>query len=215
MTLATDLLAPAMKRCPLVAILRGVRPDEVEAIADAIIEAGFTMIEVPLNSPEPLESIARLAKRYGPQVLVGAGTVLSVADVVAVRDAGGRLIVSPNVNAEVIRASSGLVSLPGFFTPTEAFAAIEAGATGLKLFPADGASPAYLKAQCAVLPKGLPLLAVGGVTPDNLEQWAASGAHGAGLGSALYKAGQSAAQVGQQAQAFAKAAAAVALWQQG
>ncbi|WP_226015623.1 2-dehydro-3-deoxy-6-phosphogalactonate aldolase [Novosphingobium sp. FKTRR1] len=215
MTLATDLLAPAMKRCPLVAILRGVRPDEVEAIADAIIEAGFTMIEVPLNSPEPLESIARLAKRYGPQVLVGAGTVLSVADVAAVRDAGGRLIVSPNVNADVIRASSGLVSLPGFFTPTEAFAAIEAGATGLKLFPADGASPAYLKAQCAVLPKGLPLLAVGGVTPDNLEQWAAAGAHGAGLGSALYKAGQSAAQVGQQAQAFAKAAAAVALWQQG
>jgi len=212
MTHATDLLAVALKRSPLVAILRGVRPDEVEAIGDAIIAAGFSMIEVPLNSPDPLESISRLAKRYGPEVLVGAGTVLSVADVENVRDAGGRLIVSPNVNEAVIRASAGLVSLPGFYTPTEAFAALEAGATGLKLFPADGASPAYLKAQCAVLPKEVPLFAVGGVTPDNLGQWAAAGAHGAGLGSALYKPGMAASQTGELAQAFTTAAAQVTLW---
>jgi len=205
MTDAQVLLAPALTRCSLVAILRGVRPEEVEAISDAIIEAGFSMIEVPLNSPDPLASIGLLAKRYGPDVLVGAGTVLSVDDVAAVRAAGGRLIVSPNVNPAVIRASEGLVSLPGFYTPTEAFAALEAGATGLKLFPADGASPAYLKAQCAVLPKDVPLLAVGGVTPENLGQWMAAGAHGAGLGSALYKPGLTAQQVGERARAFVAA----------
>jgi 2-dehydro-3-deoxyphosphogalactonate aldolase len=205
MTDAQVLLAPALTRCSLVAILRGVRPEEVEAISDAIIEAGFSMIEVPLNSPDPLASIGLLARRYGPDVLVGAGTVLSVDDVAAVRAAGGRLIVSPNVNPAVIRASEGLVSLPGFYTPTEAFAALEAGATGLKLFPADGASPAYLKAQCAVLPKDVPLLAVGGVTPENLGQWMAAGAHGAGLGSALYKPGLTAQQVGERARAFVAA----------
>lgn len=209
MTQPIDLLNAALERCPLVAILRGVRPDEVEAIADAIVEAGFTMVEVPLNSPDPLDSIARLAKRYGPEVLVGAGTVLSTADVAGVRAAGGRLIVSPNVDAAVIGASAGLVSLPGFFTPTEAFAALAAGATGLKLFPAEGASPAFLKAQGAVLPKHVPLLAVGGVTPANLGEWFAAGAKGAGLGSALYKPGTTAAQAGAQAQAFVAAVAAV------
>jgi 2-dehydro-3-deoxyphosphogalactonate aldolase len=209
-----DALHHALARCPLVAILRGVRPQEVEAIGDAIIEAGFSMIEVPLNSPDPLASIALLAKRYGPDVLVGAGTVLSLADVANVQAAGGRLIVSPNVNQAVIRASAaaGMISLPGFFTPTEAFAAIDAGATGLKLFPAEGSTPAYLKAMRAVLPKDLPMLAVGGITPDNMEQWAKAGANGAGLGSALYGAGITAAQAGQQAQAFAKAAAQVSAW---
>lgn len=202
-----DTLNAALAVCPLVAILRGVRPDEVEAIGDAIIDAGFSMIEVPLNSPDPLASIALLAKRYGPQVLVGAGTVLTTADVADVKAAGGTLIISPNVNTDVIRASvaAGMISLPGFYTPTEAFAALEAGATGLKLFPAEGASPAYMKAQRAVLPKDLPLLAVGGVTPDNLAQWRAAGAQGAGLGSALYQAGLSAAEVGERARAFVAA----------
>lgn len=203
-----EQLNAALAICPLVAILRGVRPNEVEAVGDAIIEAGFSMIEVPLNSPDPLASIALLAKRYGPDVLVGAGTVLTTADVANVKAAGGTLIISPNVNTDVIRASvaEGMISLPGFYTPTEAFAALEAGATGLKLFPAEGASPAYMKAQRAVLPKDLPLLAVGGVTPENLSQWVAAGAQGAGLGSALYKAGLSAAQVGERARAFVAAA---------
>jgi 2-dehydro-3-deoxyphosphogalactonate aldolase len=204
MNTPVEALKSALARCPLVAILRGVRPDEVEAVGDAIIEAGFAMIEVPLNSPDPLDSIARLARRYGPDVLVGAGTVLTTDDVAGVAQAGGRLIISPNVNGDVIRASvaAGMISLPGFYTPTEAFAALDAGATGLKLFPAEGASPAYLKAQRAVLPKDLPMLAVGGVTPDNLAQWMAAGAQGAGLGSALYQAGLSAAEVGARAQAF-------------
>jgi 2-dehydro-3-deoxyphosphogalactonate aldolase len=207
MTASTDFSA-AMAHCPLVAILRGVRPDEVEAVADHLVEAGFSLIEVPLNSPDPLDSIARLARRYGPQVLVGAGTVLSVADVAAVQAAGGRLIVSPNVNTDVIRASAAadLISLPGFFTASEAFAALEAGATGLKLFPAEGASPAYLRALRAVLPGATPLLAVGGVAVDNIADWFAAGAHGAGLGSALYKVGKSAPEVGAAARAFVAAA---------
>lgn len=211
MTDPVATLNSALALCPLVAILRGVRPDEVVTIGDAIIEAGFSMIEVPLNSPDPLTSIALLARRYGPEVLVGAGTVLTTADVAHVKDAGGRLIISPNVNSDVIRASvaAGMISLPGYYTPSEAFTALEAGATGLKLFPAEGASPAYLKAQRAVLPKDLPLLAVGGVTPENLGQWMAAGAQGAGLGSALYKAGMSAAEAGERAQAFVAAAAAV------
>lgn len=209
--LAVNALAKlnaALAVCPLVAILRGVCPDEVEAVGDAIVAAGFSMIEVPLNSPQPLDSIVRLARRYGPEVCVGAGTVLSVADVAAVHDAGGTLMVSPNVNPAVIRAATarGMIALPGFYTPTEAFAAIEAGATGLKLFPAEGASPAYLKAMRAVLPADLPLLAVGGVTPANLAEWMAAGAQGAGLGSALYKAGLSARDVAIRAQAFVAAA---------
>ncbi|MBB3957261.1 2-dehydro-3-deoxy-6-phosphogalactonate aldolase [Novosphingobium sediminicola] len=209
MTTPIETLNAALAICPLVAILRGVRPDEVEAVGDAIIEAGFSMIEVPLNSPDPLASIALLARRYGPDVLVGAGTVLTVQNVADVKAAGGSLIISPNVNADVIRASvaAGMISLPGFYTPTEAFAALDAGATGLKLFPAEGASPAYMKAQRAVLPKDLPLLAVGGVTPENLSQWVDAGAQGAGLGSALYKAGLSATEVGARAQAFVAAVA--------
>lgn len=207
MTQPVEILKAALALCPLVAILRGVRPDEVEAVGDAIIDAGFSMIEVPLNSPDPLASIALLARRYGPQVLVGAGTVLTVRDVADVKAAGGTLIISPNVNTDVIRASvaAGMISLPGFYTPSEAFAALEAGATGLKLFPAEGASTAYLKAQRAVLPKDLPMLAVGGVTPDNLGQWVAAGAQGAGLGSALYKAGMSAQEAGARARDFVAA----------
>lgn len=205
---ASAALRAAMAICPLVAILRGVRPDEVEAIADGIIEAGFSLIEVPLNSPEPLVSIEKLARRYGEHVVVGAGTVLTVEQVGQVRDAGGTLIVSPNVDTSVIGASAaaGLISLPGYFTPTEAFAALAAGATGLKLFPAEGASPAVLKAQRAVIPATVPMFAVGGVSVENLADWAAGGAHGAGLGSALYKAGLDAATVASNARAFVAAA---------
>ena len=201
---AREMLADAMARCPLVAILRGVRPDEVEGIADALVEAGFAMIEVPLNSPDPLASIERLARRFGDDVLVGAGTVLDAGQALSVREAGGRLIVSPNTDVEVIAASAaaGMVSLPGYFTPSEGFAALKAGATGLKLFPAEAATPAVLKAQRAVLPRDVPVLVVGGIGPDTMAPWRAVGADGFGLGSALYKPGRSAAEVGAAARAF-------------
>lgn len=211
MTEPDTLLETALARCPLVAILRGVRPDEVGAIGDALVEAGFAMIEVPLNSPDPLASIALLANRYGPDVLIGAGTVLRPAEVNAVASAGGRLIVSPNVNPAVIRASvdASLVSLPGYFTPSEAFVALDAGAHGLKLFPAEAASPNVLKAQRAVLPPHIPLFAVGGVGTDTLATWLAAGARGAGLGSGLYKPGMTAQQVAERARAFVVALQAI------
>jgi 2-dehydro-3-deoxyphosphogalactonate aldolase len=199
--------AAAMARCPLVAILRGVRPEEIEGIADALVEAGFSMIEVPLNSPDPLASIARIAGRYGDDVLIGAGTVLSTDQVEAVRGAEGRLIVSPNTNAAVIAASAaaGLVSLPGYATPSEAFAAIDAGASGLKLFPAEAASPAVLRAHRAVLPRDLAVLVVGGITPDTMGPWLDAGAQGFGLGSALYKPSDVPAVVGERARRFIEA----------
>jgi 2-dehydro-3-deoxyphosphogalactonate aldolase len=197
--------ATAFAQLPLIAILRGVRPDEVEPIGDALVEAGFTLIEVPLNSPDPFASVERLAKRFGDQAMIGAGTVLSVGNVGRVRDAGGRMVISPNTDTDVIAATAaaGMASLPGYFTPSEACAAVAAGATALKLFPAEGASPAVLKAQRAVLPKDMPVLAVGGVAPDTMGPWRAAGADGFGLGSALYKAGASAADVGRAARAFA------------
>ena len=196
--------ATAFTRCPLVAILRGVRPDEVEPIGDALVAAGFTLIEVPMNSPDPLDSIGRLARRLEGQALVGAGTVLTPDQVRAVQQVGGRLIISPNSDLSVIAqsAQAGLVSMPGYFTPTEAFAAVQAGASALKLFPAEAATPAVLKAQRAVLPKDLPILVVGGINPDNMAPWVAAGANGFGLGSALYKPGATAAQVSEAAQAF-------------
>ena len=199
--------APDFAACPLVAILRGVRPDEVEAIGDVLVEAGFTLIEVPLNSPDPFTSIAALAKRYGDHAMVGAGTVLTVEDVGRVQDAGGRMIISPNTNPDVIRATAakGIASLPGYFTPSEGFAALAAGATALKLFPAEAASPGVLKAQRAVLPKDVPMLVVGGVAPDTMTPWLAAGANGFGLGSALYKAGDDAGKVGAAAKAFVAA----------
>lgn len=196
--------AAAMTRCPLVAILRGVKPDEIEAIGDALVDAGFSMIEVPLNSPHPLTSIDLLVKRYGDDALVGAGTVLTVAQVEKVRAVGGRLIVSPNVNVDVIAAAArdGLVALPGYFTPSEAFAAIAAGASGLKLFPAEAATPGVLRAHRAVLPPELAVLAVGGITPEGMAPWRDAGAQGFGLGSALYKPGMAASEVGERARAF-------------
>jgi len=199
----------AFASCSLVAILRGVRPDEVEGIGDALVDAGFTLIEVPMNSPEPLDSIARLARRFAGRAVVGAGTVLRSEDVEAVRAAGGTMIISPNANPAVIAASAaaGLVSLPGTSTPTEAFAALDAGATALKLFPAEGSSPNVLKAMLAVLPKGTRVLPVGGVSPELVAPWLKAGAAGFGLGSALYKPGMTAADVGERARAFVAALA--------
>lgn len=190
--------------CPLIAILRGITPDEILPVGEALIEAGFTLIEVPLNSPDPLESIARLAKAAEGRAMVGAGTVLRVADVAAVAAAGGALIISPNANPAVIAASAerGLVSLPGVVTPTEAFAALDAGATALKLFPAEGSSPTILKAMRAVLPKTVRVLPVGGIDPSNMQPWLDAGAAGFGLGSALYKPGMTAADVFANAKAF-------------
>jgi 2-dehydro-3-deoxyphosphogalactonate aldolase len=193
-----------LAECPLVAIVRGVTPGEAEAIGAAIYEAGIRIIEVPLNSPDPLASIEALAKRFGEAALIGAGTVLDPADVARVRDSGGGIIVSPNSFAAVIEAAAdaGLVSLPGYFTPSEAFAALRAGATGLKLFPAEGASPAVVKAQRAVLPRDVPLLVVGGIGPGNMQPWTEAGADGFGLGSGLYRPGQSAAETGAKARAY-------------
>lgn len=197
----------AFARCPLVAILRGVRPDEIDAIGDGLVEAGFTLIEVPLNSPDPLDSIARLAKRLDGRAVVGAGTVLQTSQVDDVRAAGGRIIVSPNANPAVIAAaaSAGLASLPGIATPTEAFAALDAGATALKLFPAEAASPAVLKAMRAVLPRDVRMLPVGGISPDTMAPWLTAGADGFGLGSALYTIGRSADDVAARAREFVAA----------
>ncbi|WP_288456629.1 2-dehydro-3-deoxy-6-phosphogalactonate aldolase [uncultured Sphingomonas sp.] len=187
----------AFAACPLVAILRGLTPAEAPAIGDALVAAGLTLIEVPLNSPDPFDSIALLARRLGDRAMIGAGTVLTPDDVARVRDAGGTLIVSPNTDAAVIRATrtAGLISLPGYFTPSEGFAALAAGASALKLFPADGTTPAFLKAQRAVLPRSARVLAVGGIAPDNMATWRAAGADGFGLGSNLYRPGASAQQV--------------------
>ena len=193
-----------LAQIPLVAIIRGVRPEEAEAIGEAIFSAGIRIIEVPLNSPDPLASIGKLAAKFGDRALIGAGTVLNPADVAKVKDAGGELIVSPNTNTAVIEAAAavGMISLPGYFTPSEAFEAIRAGATGLKLFPAEGATPAVLKGQRAVLPKDLPILIVGGINPGNMQPWLEAGADGFGLGSGLYKPGQSPEQVAEQARAY-------------
>ncbi len=197
-------LATALKHCPLIAILRGIRPDEIEAVADALVEAGFSMIEVPLNSPDPLDSIARIANRYPDPILIGAGTVLTPDQVREVRRAGGKLIVSPNTDRAVIEATvaEAMVSLPGFLTPSEALAALAAGAHGLKLFPAEAVSPAVLRAQRAILPRDAAVFAVGGIKPEGMAPWIAAGAQGFGLGSALYSPGASAAQVRARADAF-------------
>ena len=204
---AKELLHRHLDECPLIAIVRGVTPGEAEAIGEAIFEGGIRIIEVPLNSPDPLRSIELLAKRFGDQALVGAGTVLDPSDVGRVWDAGGRIIVSPNTNTDVIAATAAidLVSSPGYFTPSEAFAAIRAGATTLKLFPAEAATPAVLKAQLAVLPKDVPIMAVGGINPDNMRPWLDAGAAGFGLGGGLYRPGQSPAATLEKARAYADA----------
>lgn len=178
----------------LVAILRGVRPDEVLDVADALLDAGLGVVEVPLNSPDPLDSLARLARlaaQRGGRLHVGAGTVLAAADVDRVADAGATLVLSPNLDAAVVRRSveRGLWSVPGVATPTEGFAALAAGAHALKLFPAELLGPAALQAWRAVFPAGTPMWPVGGVSVHNLAAWRAAGAAGAGIGSALYTPG--------------------------
>lgn len=205
------MLDTYLKDLPLIAILRGVTPDEIVAVGRALHDAGFRVIEIPLNSPQPFESIRRLTTELGESCLIGAGTVLTEAQVAEVDAAGGRLIVSPNANLAVIRASkaAGLVSAPGVATPSEGLAALDAGADSLKLFPAEQLGPAVVKAWRAVFPKELALLPVGGITPDNMGPYVAAGANGFGLGSALYKPGLSAAQVSANAQAFAAGWAAV------
>jgi 2-dehydro-3-deoxyphosphogalactonate aldolase len=199
-----DEIRRRLDECPLVAIIRGVTPDDAEAIGEALYGAGLRIIEVPLNSPDPLESIRRIAGRLGDRALVGAGTVLDPADVERVKEAGGRLIVSPNTYPPVIEATAraGLVSSPGYFTPSEAFRAIRAGAHALKLFPAENATPKTVKAQRAVLPRDVPILVVGSVTPDAMRQWIEAGADGFGLGSGVYKPGQSAEETAMRARAY-------------
>ena len=196
--------------CPLVAIIRGVRPEDAEAIGGALVGAGIRIIEVPLNSPQPMESIARLAARFGQEATIGAGTVLDPADVPRVAEAGGVLIVSPNVDTRVIAASvaAGLVSAPGYFTPSEALSAVAAGAHVLKLFPAEGAAPAVLKAHRAIMPPDFPVIAVGGITPANMADYLAAGARGFGLGSGLYSPGRAPEDVARRAREYVAAVSA-------
>ena len=214
-TASTATTAAAFERAfaalPLVAILRGLKPDEALAVGGALVDAGFRLIEVPLNSPEPFASVALLAREFGDEVVIGAGTVLDPADVGRLADAGGRLVVCPHADPEVIAAAAraGLPCLPGVATPSEGFAALRAGATALKLFPAETLGPATLKAWRAVFPKTARFLPVGGIEPGTMAPWRAAGADGFGLGSALYKPGMTAAEVGQRAGAF------VAAWRAG
>ena len=192
---------------PLIAVLRGISAAEVDSIGDALTGEGFRILEVPLNSPDPLASIGHLARRFGNRCLVGAGTVLTPDDVTRVGVAGGKLIVMPHGDARVIREAKrqGLVCIPGVATPTEAFAALDAGADGLKMFPAEQLAPAALKAWCAVLPRGTLVFPVGGMRPDNLMPWWEAGASGFGTGSNLYRPGATAGEVRGVAAAFAAA----------
>ena len=199
-------LAQALAQLPLIAILRGLTPAEAPAIGQALVDSGFAIIEVPLNSPEPLHSIAALTRQF-PQTLIGAGTVLNAQQVKDVHAAGGRLVVAPNFSPAVVAQTLALnmVVLPGVATPTEAFAALDAGAHGLKLFPAEMISPATVKALRAVLPKSAALMPVGGITPDNMAAYRTAGASGFGLGSALYAPGRNAELVRSAAQNFVNA----------
>lgn len=199
---------PAPRPPPIVAILRGVKPDEVVAVAGALVAAGVRAIEVPLNSPDPLESIRRLCEAYGDVALCGAGTVLTPQAVDEVAAVGGKLIVTPNTDPEVIAraVALGLTVMPGFATPSEAFAAVKAGARALKLFPAGAFGPGHIKAVRDVLPKDVLVYAVGGVGAANIEPWRAAGVAGIGVGGELYRPGYSAQEVSE------KAAALVAAW---
>ena len=199
--------AAAMARLPLVAILRGLKPEEAPAILDALLRHGFSLIEIPLNSPDPLASIAAMRRLAPPDVLVGAGTVLSPADVDRVAGAGGDLIVMPHADVPTIAAAKarGLACAPGVATPTEAFAALGAGADGLKAFPAELITPVVVKAWRAVIPKNVPILPVGGIAPETMAAYVAAGASGFGLGSALYRPGDGPDRVADRAAAFVAA----------
>jgi 2-dehydro-3-deoxyphosphogalactonate aldolase len=201
-------LSGFLARCPLVAILRGIRPDEAVAVTGALEALGFAIVEVPLNSPAPLVSIAALAREFGDRMLIGAGTVMTGGQVADVAASGGRLIVTPHADAAVVRAAKrhGLWAVPGFFTPAEAFSMLGAGADGLKLFPAEAANPAMLRALLAVLPSGTMVLPVGGIDASNTAAWRAAGAAGFGIGSAIYKPNDTPEIVS------AKARALVAAW---
>jgi 2-dehydro-3-deoxyphosphogalactonate aldolase len=204
---AVDRLQKAMAALPLVAILRGLEPVEALAIGEVLVEAGFRIIEVPLNSPLPFQSIEALARRFGGDCIIGAGTVLDPAAVARLEAAGGELVVMPHGDQDVIKAAKamGLACVPGVATPTEAFAALAAGADALKLFPAEILPPAAVKAMLAVLPKGTALLPVGGIEPATMAAYVAAGAKGFGLGSALFKPGMTATDVGERAAMFVRA----------
>ncbi len=203
----TTALAPFLAPLPLVAVLRGITPDEIAPVGDALVAHGFRILEVPLNSPDPMASIRALAARFGDRCLVGAGTVTAVDDVARVRAAGGRLIVMPHGDPAVIREAkrAAMVCMPGVATPTEAFAALAAGADGLKMFPAEQLPPAALKAWRAVLPVDTLLFPVGGIRPDTLGPYWTAGASGFGTGSNLYRPGSAPAAVGTVAAEFAAA----------
>ena len=196
-----------LKRSPIVAILRGVKPDEVEAIAEALADSGIFVVEVPLNSPQPFDSIGRLAKRFGDAMLVGAGTVMNVDAAQRVADVGGKLIVTPHADVKVTAKAkaSGVFAVPGFFTPTEAFALLDAGADALKLFPAEAVAPAVLSAMRAVFPPDTAVLAVGGINTATIAPWRAAGAAGFGVGSSIYKPGIAASEVRVKAKALVAA----------
>lgn len=208
MTLHEDFLA-RLAAMPVVAILRGVEPAEIDDIAEAIVAAGVTIIEVPLNSPDPFESIERMAGRFAGRAIIGAGTVLSVGDVERCKDVGAQIIVSPNMQPDVIVATvaSGMLSAPGCLTPTEIFAALDAGAHAVKLFPGEMLTPVAVKAMRAVLPTSATVLVVGGVTIENAGAFQAAGADGFGVGGSIYRAGMTADAVGRNAVAFARALA--------
>jgi 2-dehydro-3-deoxyphosphogalactonate aldolase len=196
-----------LARCPLIAILRGIRPDEAVAVTTSLERRGLAIVEVPLNSPDPMTSIATLARGFGDRLLIGAGTVMTEAQVGEIAAAGGKLIVTPHADAAVVRAAKrhGLLAVPGIFTPAEAFAMLGAGADALKLFPAEGASPAMLRSMRAVLPFGTMVLPVGGIDASNMSEWMAAGAVGFGIGSAIYKQGDSAETVSAKALALVAA----------
>jgi len=202
-------LSAWLARCPLVAILRGIRPEECEAIGGALADAGIAIIEVPLNSPEPLASIALLSRRFGDRLLIGAGTVLTGQQVAAIADVGARLLVTPHADPALVRAARTrcMFACPGFFTPAEAFALLAAGADALKLFPAEAASPAVLRALRAVLPPGTAVLPVGGIDATNIAAWRAAGAAGFGIGSAIYRPSDDATAVAEKARALIAALA--------
>lgn len=197
----------ALQHLPLVAILRGLTPTEAEPVAHTLYQAGFRLIEVPLNSPDPFTSIARIRQCLPDDALVGAGTVLEASDVARLQAIGGELVVMPHADTSVISAAKalGLICMPGIVTPTEAFAALKAGADALKLFPAELVTPAIMKAMRPILPKGTRLFPVGGITPDTMAPFLATGASGFGLGSALYSPGVSLAQLSRQAECFVAA----------
>ena len=201
------MIEPFLDRLPLVAILRGVTPDEVVDVSCALVDAGFAIIEVPLNSPNPLESIERLHAKLGEEILIGAGTVTKPAQVKEIAAVGGRLIVMPHCDAEVVRAAkgAGLACIPGIATPTEGFAALANGADALKLFPAELLTPAVLKSMRAVFPSATRFLPVGGITPDAMASYVAAGAAGFGLGGALYRRGDDASRVAANARDFVAA----------